>query len=278
MRRGINIRKKKRIILNNINKKALITLIVSISIISVCLFISYFFIQNILIKKNFEYDSVHFSELNEDIPFSIKKILLFSSATATAGSINQSLSLTISNYCDIGIYLNKLNDTNISISSLYIDNISISTPANGTPYLYSKAVSDFGRCSFDENSIINNRFNFNIISKEFELDYNNYEIYNDGSTPISLGLYNKNIKSDFISDNTNISYNGTLLKDAVILTSDINCSISFVINIVTDSNAHYMCNVNFDIPFEDEHGSIYTTGYVTKEFKNEETNKFIRIN
>ena len=32
-----------------------------------------------------------------------------------------------------------------------------------------------------------------------------------------------------------------------------------------------------DIPFEDEKGSIYDTGYVTKEFNNNETNKFIRI-
>ena len=48
-------------------------------------------------------------------------------------------------------------------------------------------------------------------------------------------------------------------------------------DIITNSNEHYICNVNIDVPFEDKNGSIYDTGYVTKEFNSIETNKFIRI-
>lgn len=277
MRRGINIRKKKKIISNELNKKSLKLLSLLLLILIICVLVYIFFIQDFFIKINLEKDNLNFSSLNESVPFSIKKIILFNSATAESGSVNQLLSLDISNYCDIGIYLNKIQDETISISSLYIDNISISSPELGTPYLYKKIVQDLGKCSFDENNIINDRFDFNIITSESNINYNNYEIYNDGSTPISLGFYNKNIKTGFISDNSEILYNGTLLKEAIIPLTSLNCNISFRINIITNTNEHYICNVNFVLPFENENGSIYDTGYITKEFESDETNKFIRI-
>lgn len=277
MRRGINIRKKKKLISNQINKKSLKLLTLLISTLIICILIYIFFIQNIFIKVNLEKENFNFSSLNENIPFSIKKMILFSNATAESGSVNQLLSLDISNYCDIGIYLNKITDSSISISSLYIDNISISSPELGTPYLYQKVVQDLGKCSFVKENVINDKFNFNVISSEDEINYNNHEIFNNGTTPISLGFYNHNIKTNFILDNSEVIYNGTLLKKAIIPLTSINCSVSFRINIITNTNEHYICNINFDIPFENEDGSIYDIGYITKEFESNEINKFIRI-
>ena len=277
MRRGINIRKKKKIVLKKLNKKSLKLLALSVVMLLICISIYVFFIQDIFIKVNLEKDNLNFSFLNENIPFSLRKILLFSSATAESGSLNQLLSLDISQYCDIGIYLNTLEDNNISISSLYIDNINISTPELGTPYLYNKLITDLGKNSFDRDNIINNRFDFNIINLENAINYNNYEIYCDGSTPISLGFYNENVKTGFITEKSEILYNGVLLRDAAIPLTSLNSNISFTINIITNSNEHYICNVNFDIPFEDENGSIYENGYITKEFNSSQTNKFIRL-
>lgn len=277
MRRGINIRKKKKIMLKEINKKALNVLLILILLLIICTGIYFFFVQNIFIKKNLEKDSINFSSLNETIPFSLRKIILFSSATAEADSVNQLLSLNISQYCDIGIYLDKIGNKDISISSLYIDNIVMTSPEIGTPYLYKKSVSDLGKCTFNEESIINNSFNFNIIDTEAELNYNNYEIYSNGTTPISLGFYNKNIKTDFIADTSEVFYNGTLLKQAFIPLTSLNCNISFRLNIITNSEEHYICNVNFDVPLESNNESIYDTGYITKEFQTSETNKFIRL-
>jgi len=277
MRRGINIRKKKKIVLNELNKKGLRLLSLSVAVLLICIAIYVFFVQDIFIKVNLEKDNLYFSSLNESIPFSLRKIILFSSATAESGSINQLLSLDISQYCDIGIYLNTLEDKNISISSLYIDNINITSPEIGTPYLYKKLITDLGKSSFNRDNIINDRFDFNIINLENDINYNNHEIYCDGSTPISLGFYNENIKTNFITEKSEILYNGELLKEAVIPLTSLNCNISFTINIITNLNEHYICNVNFDIPFEDENGSIYEKGYITKEFNNNETNKFIRI-
>lgn len=278
MRRGINIRKKKRIILKDTNKKALQLLILLSIVLIVCVIIYVFFIQNFFIKKSFEKDSIGFSNLNETIPFSLNKIILFSSATANTNDINHSvLSLNISQYCDIGMYINNTNKENTSINSLYINNISISTPELGTPCLYKKKVEDLGKCSFDENSIIQNEFYFNVIDSNIEINYDNYEIYNNGSTPISLGFYNKDVKKDFLTDATEIGYNGALLNMASIPQTSLKCNVSFTINIITNSDEHYICNVNFDIPFEDEEGSIYNDGYFTKEISSEETSKFMRI-
>ena len=277
MRRGINLRKKNKIMLKQINSKSIKLLFLLITVLLICLAIYFFFVQGFFIKKNIESDAMTFSSLNEDIPFSINKLLLFSSATATSSTINQALSLDISNYCDIGIYLNKINVENIKVSSLFIDNILISNPEIGTPCLYKKSISDFGKCSFDENNIVTDNLSFNIVDSNKDLNYSNYEVYDNVTTPIALGFYNKNIRTNFFTDNSNIFYNGKLLKDATIPATSLNCNISFRLNIITSTNEHYICNVNFDFPFEDENGSIYETGYITKEFNSNETSKFIRI-
>lgn len=277
MRRGINIRKRKRIILNQINQKSLKLIFLLLIVLFVCIIIYFFFVQNLFIKKNLENDSLNFSSFNESSPFSLNKVILFSSATAKAGSVNQSLSLDISQFCDIGIYLNNADKDNTSIQSLYINNISISSPEIGTPCLYKKHINDLGKCSFNEENMIQNEFYFNIVDSNLEINDNNYELLNDGSTPISLGFYNKNIKTEFITDKNEILYNGTLLKTALIPQTSLNCNVSFSIHIITNTNAEYLCNISFDIPFDDENGSIYDIGYVTKEIRNSETNKFIRI-
>ena len=187
------------------------------------------------------------------------------------------LSLDISQYCDIGIYLNPLTDVKNSISSLYIDNFSISSPEIGTPYLYKKSVADIGKSTFNESNIINDKFNFNVLSLDKSINYNNYEIYCDGSSPFSLGFYNKNVKTQFITEKSEILYNGSLLKEAAIPLTSLNCKLSFTINIITHSNEHYICNLNFEIPFISEEGSIYDMGHITKELNGNEINKFIRI-
>lgn len=277
MRRGINIRKKKQIVTRKNNKKILKIVIILAFLIVICLIICLSFFQNFFIRNNLEKSSIDFSKLNENIPFSLKKVILFSSATAESDSVNQQLSLNISQYCDIGMYFNKIEDENITIASLYIDNIVMSLPEIGTPYLYKKRISDLGKCSFDEKNVIKDTLTFNIIDSNTDLNYDNYEIYCNGTSPISLGFYNKNIKTSFFPNNYEIYYNGTLLKEASIPISSLRSNISFRINIITNSNEHYICNINFDIPFEDNNGSMYDTGHIIKELNSTQLNKFIRL-
>ena len=89
--RRTNLRKKKRLMIKELNKKSLKIIFSLIAIIILALLVYVFFIQNIYIKNNFEKDTMEIAALNENIPFSIKKIILFSSATANTENVNQSL-------------------------------------------------------------------------------------------------------------------------------------------------------------------------------------------
>ena len=80
--RRTNLRKKKRLMIQELNKKSLKIIFSLIAIIILALLVYVFFIQNIFIKNNFEKDTMEIATLNENIPFSIKKIILFSSATS----------------------------------------------------------------------------------------------------------------------------------------------------------------------------------------------------
>ena len=277
MRRNFNIRKKRRILLQKMNQKGLKLLVLLILVLCICMIIYFFFIQNLFIKHNLEKESLRFSDFNENIPFSLGKIVLFSNATAETGSVNQQLSLDISQFCDIGIYLNNEDKENTILQSLYINDIVISSPELGTPFLYKKSINDLGKCTFHEDVKIENEFYFNIVDSNTELNYDNYELSNDSSTPIALGFYNQNVKKDFITDSSEIVYNGTLLKTAMIPQTSLKCNVSFSIHVITNMNEEYLCNVSFDIPFEDENGSIYDNGYINKEIKSNELSKFIRI-
>ena len=276
--RRTNLRKKNRVMIQESNKKSLKILFALTAIIILALIVYVFFIQNIFIKSNFEKDNIEIASLNENIPFSIKKIILFSSATANAENVNQSLlNLDISQYCDIGIYLNNSDIDNNIIQALYIDNISISTPELGSPCLYMKRVTDLGKCSFDEKNIINQKLDFNIIDINSDINYDNLEMYSNASTPISIGFYNRSIKKDYLTDLREIVYNGTLLKKAAIPVKSLECNVSFTINIITTSNEHYICNISFDVPLQDGEGSIADTGYATMEINTANSYKFLRI-
>ena len=109
------------------------------------------------------------------------------------------------------------------------------------------------------------------------INYNNNEIFNNLSTPLSIGFYNKNIKTNFLNSDTQIEPNGRILKKASIPEASIACNVSFNINIVNMLGEKYICNVNFSIPFTDENSSIYENGYIKKEISNLDNYKFLRI-
>ena len=277
MRRGTNIRKRKRLLMQELNHKSFYFLLVLCLVLIICVVIYAFFLQNNLRKKHLEKDSSLFSSLNETIPFSIRKIVLYSSATATTDTLNQFVSLHVSQYCDIGIYLNNLDQENTHMEALYIDSITFSAPELGTPCLYKKRIHDLGKCTFAEENKIQDSFAFSLIDDATSLNEDNYELAKDGSTPISLGFYNQDIKKDMIVNQKEIHYNGTLLKTAVIPKSSLQCTVSFTLHIITTTQEHYICNISFPIPFEDKDGSLYENGYVNRTIQADEVSKFIRI-
>ena len=278
MRRNFNLRKRKPGKLNIIDVKNIILSIALFLGLIICIILIIYWNQSSASLEAFAKSNEEFYDLNSDIPFSINKMILFSSATANAKTINFSFGrLDISQFTDIGIYLNKLDSkSNKSIKSLYIDNISVENPNIGTAYLYKKNVENLGEPSFSEDLIITDKIDFNI-SKSDNVNNSNYEIASDASTPIAIGYYNKNVKEDSILYLDDINMNGTLLKDALIPLSDLASRVSFTINITTENDEQYLCNISFDIPLENEEESIYDEGYITKQINEKNISKFIRI-
>lgn len=279
--RRINTRKRNKFNIKVLNTKTIKIISILVILLILLFFVYFYFIRNIFIKRNFEKEYTSISSLNEETIFSLNKILLFSSATANTRNLSNSVwNLDVSQFTDICVYINNISSNDEQkniIKELYLDNFSISKTEYGTPCLYRKNIKDFGICSYQENTIVSDRLDFNIVSMGTDINYLNNEIYNDLSTPISLGFYNKDIKTDFLYSNSLIEYNGKILKDASIPKTSINCNISFNINIINNLDEKYLCTVNIDIPFESNNSSIYEDGYITKEITNLDNYKFLRV-
>lgn len=278
--RRTNTRKRNKINLKNLNKKALRIIYFLSILLIIFIFIYLYFINNLFIKRNFEKDFTKLSSLNDETIFSLNKIILFSSATVDAKELNNAVwNLNISQYTDIAIYLNNSpnSDSNKNIvKEFYITNISITPTEYGTPCLYQKSKSDFGKFSYLDKNKITDNFYFNIESDIANINNSNNSIDKNLSTPLILGFYNKDIKTNFLYSEQQVEYNGKILKQASIPPRSIKANVSFDINIVNEANEHYICNVSFEIPFENGNSSIYEDGYITKEINNLDNYKFLR--
>ena len=205
--------------------------------------------------------------LSTDIssPFSINKIVYFSSANCTS-TINTNSSFTISDlyqYTDIAIFINNNANGNFTaentLKSVSISNINYNLkPSIGTPNLYFKNLNNFATNTYDPNNIIKDKLDFST-SSEDEIDYTTPTLYNNCANPITLGYVNSNIKSNHtLSDNiSNISYDGNLLKQCYITLNSISCKISFTITITNNSNETYTCPLTLTIPLSTENSTVY---------------------
>lgn len=205
-------------------------------------------------------------DINTISPFSINKIVYFSSANANS-KINPNSSFTILDlfqYTDIAIFINNNNlDENFSakntLKTLNLSNIEFSlSPTIGTPNLYFKDLNKFAVAEFDQNKKIENNLNFEISSKD-EINYSEPILYNNCANPITLSYVNTGIRSDYtLTDNiSHISYDGSLIKRCGVTLNSISCKISFVINITNNLDEHFSCPIIIHVPLSTESSTIY---------------------
>ena len=275
--RRLNIRKRKQIEMKDNNKKALRIIVVFCILIIVFTSIYFYFIKNHFIKGNFEKAYTSLSHLNEETAFALEKITIFSSATATPKEVNNSVwNLAISQYSDIAITLKSFDlPKDLTIQRLYLDNIQINKPEYGIPLLYQKSLNDFGKCTYAEDTKEDSTIEFSIVDDKADISTNTID--RNLSLPITLGYYNQNVKENFFDADTSLEYNGKLLKKASIPPSSIETTLSFDIHILTVQNEEYVCNISIAIPLEDNEKSVYENGYITKEIRDLENYKFLRI-
>lgn len=246
-------------------KKKNIFYLILILLIILLLILSFFSIQQIK-RQNLSRKAMQNAfSFDSSSPFSINKIVYFSSANSNS-TINPNSSFTISDlyqYTDIAIFINNNADGNFTakntLKSLSLSNITFNlSPSVGTPNLYYKNINDFASTHYDEKHKIENSLNF-AISAEDEVDYSNPILFNNCANPITLCYVNSNLKSDYtLTDNiSNISYDGSLLKHCNITLNSIACKLSFVVNITNHLDETYRCPVILNLPLSTESSTVY---------------------
>lgn len=192
--------------------------------------------------------------------------------------INSNSSFTIFDlyqYTDIAIFLNNQVEEGSftaenTLKSVTLSDIQFSlTPSVGTPSLYFKNIHDFTKNSYDENNKIENTLDFEI-SSENEIDYSKPILYNNCANPITLCYVNSNLKNDYtLTDNiSNISYDGSLLKNCSITLNSIACKLSFLITITNHLDEVYTCPMTLTIPLSTESSTVYDGNLIIDDSTN----------
>ena len=211
----------------------------------------------------------------ENSPFSISKVIMYSSASGTNKSTTfqqNNWILDIFQYSDIAIYLttdnNELNPNN-TIQKLSIQNVSISNTKVGTPSLYYLDTLNFGTPNINNHYIIEDNLEFTILNDkniDTNLQYNTPIFFTDCSNPITLKYVNNQIKTDFeITSNEPIFFNGKLLELAKIPLENLETTISFDIHFTANDNKEYKYTLNLPIELKNDTNNILEGSILTEK-------------
>lgn len=247
------------------HKKKIIFFILMIFLVILFIFLSIisFNIYNNK-RKSLKFTKNYYDKNFTSSPFSIKKIVYFSSADATC-QINANSSFNISNlfqYTDFAIFIDNNSTDGFSeentLKEVSISNISFYLPPTiGSANLYYKNINDFATSKYDINNSIQDKFYFEISSAN-EIDYSKPILYNNCANPLTFCYVNSNLISNYTLTNiTNISYNGNLLKNCNITLNSIACKIGMLITITNNLNQKYTCPIIITIPLSTENSTIY---------------------
>lgn len=264
--------------------KFIIKLIITIALIILCVVTITNIINIYVINKKFSENIDQIARLNSKTVFSIDRIYLYSSADASSNETTKPVwDLNILQFTDIALYINNRSEEGVTyentIKEITIDNIKFNNLQTGTPNLYYKNVNDFAKLTNLEENKINDSIEFDIVNSG-DIDYSKPTLYSNCQNPITLEYVNSEMKEDtIISDiSTPLVYDGSLLKKAGILLSQMKCTLSFTITIINNYNQKFVATVYIDIPLEDSmnNTSIYD-GKIVKNIENTNLVKFVRV-
>lgn len=265
-------------------RKIYVKLVLTVVLLVVCISMTFNIIKINSINKEFSESISAMSRLNSKTVFSIDRIYLYSSADATSKETNKPIwDLDVYQFTDIALYINNRDEEDLTyentIKELTIDNIKFNDLESGSPSLYYKNVNDFAKFDIIDENKIEDKLEFNVVNSGIA-DYKKPSIYSNCQNPITLEYVNSKMKEETkISDITNpLTYDGSLLKKAGILLSDIKCTLSFRITIVNNYDQKFIATVYVDIPIEEsfENTSIYD-GKIIKNIQNSNISKFVRV-
>lgn len=188
------------------------------------------------------------TEGETNLPYNLTKIMVISSAEANAKSENadnNKWNLDINQYNDIYIEIGKNNEYKKQsyITEVKIENIYVSKPNKGEIKKYMPNPAEEKLFVYDDNLEITDSLTYEGAE---ENSTKKLKIANQGGT-ILFRVVNKNI-SEFVSnDDTQLTYDGTLLKRTNVNQDDIKVQMSFDVVIKTNKTT-YVGKVNIDLP------------------------------
>ena len=217
-----------------------------IRIIKKCAFI--FFIAIILlyvIIEMIKYDV----EGEKFLPFEISKILVISTIDGNPIDDEENIwNIELKQSNDLYLYITKNDNTNESIKKIKIDNFNIiKSPNRGEVAIYRPTGDLENLYTYSEQNYISDELTF--IGSRID-DLKTLEISNDGGDIAFRGSLD-NLGSYISNELTEISYDGSLLKNININIDDISFTLSFDISIETNSNIIYQGNLKIDLPAKD---------------------------
>ena len=278
------MRKKTTVIVNGKRKTDIRTklIVVTVLILALLAMLGYTLIK-FLANNKFAEDINEIWKLNSNTIFSIDNIYMYSSADAENNEEDRAIwNLNVHQYTDIAIYINnrseELNYEN-SIKEMYISNVKFSNLEKGTPSLAFKDIHNFGKFTDVEENIIEDKIEYKILN-DGDIDYSKPQMYADCSNPIILEYANKNIKeNEIISDiESDLIFNGELLRRTGVFLDSIKCTVSFTITIINNYEQKFVANVYLDIPLEDtQTGETIYNGKQVKKIQTPNYIKFFRV-
>lgn len=280
---------------------------ISVVLLIILILMLHFTISVRLMNKRLDDERSSIYRLNAKTVFSIDKIVLYSSASAIENAEHRAVwNINPYQFTDIAIYINNRKDEYFdyenTIKEMYIDNVKFSGPELGFPSLYYKNINDFGKSIYTttENKLTNEETNeeeslqkrifeksdadkitdklsYKVLNNG-ELDYSKPEVYTDCSHPITLEYVNNIKENQIISDiNSDITYNGTILRKSGVILSEIANSVSFRVTLINNYNQEFIANVYIEIPFEDTvTGETIYDGKFIKILEGKNMFKFLR--
>lgn len=205
------------------------------------------------------------------LPYEIEKILITSTVEGDIVEESDHLwDIQISQPNDIFVYVSKKEETKTAISNIIIDNFKINEQAKKGETKILRPTGQLGVLyKYSEQNYFDSQIEYTGSNID---DFMKLEINNGGGI-FTFRVEQENLGQYKSNEDTEIIYDGSLLKKAGITMEDIKNNISFDLTIKTSDNVSYKTTVSLDLPV----GNIVEEGTSSIEIYNLENLVFKRV-
>ena len=201
-----------------------------------------------------------------DIPvFEIKDVYVKLSANANYLDDNTGQNWNLNIYQTNDIYIKFGHKDNIHVQNeqdkilkqVYIDNIEIvDLPKLGSEvYVYTISKNKEKIFEYTDEYMVKDKIEYTVVP-------NNSDIYNlevnSTNGQVAISFVNNNVLEYVYNELNEIKFDGTLLKNANVSLEDIQFTVSFNMNFVTETDKKYVYNIKMILPY----GDMITNGTV----------------